>query len=239
MKSILSLTVLSLLLQCGNLNKILEQSPGVLFEDTTPTDIEINKGLKAALEVGINKGVSKLSAQNGFLENPEIKIPFPKDAEKVAETLKDISLGSKVDEVVTSLNRAAENAVQKALPLFKNAIYDMSFSDVKTILFGNDTAATAYLKRKTRNDLIQTFKPDIQKSLDQVNATKHWEGVMSTYNKIPLVNKVETDLSTYVSKKAINALFLEVRKQEASIRENPLERTTDLLKKVFNYAENQ
>ena len=93
--------------------------------------------------------------------------------------------------------------------------------------------------KRQRNELIQTFKPDIQTSLDQVNATKHWEGVMSAYNKIPLVKKIETDLSAYVSKKAINALFREVEKQEASIRENPIERTSDLLKKVFNYAENQ
>lgn len=239
MKSILSLVLLSLLLQCGNLNEILEKSQGVLYEDTTPTDIEINEGLKAALEVGINKGVSKLSAQNGFLENPEIKIPFPKDAEVVATTLRDIGLETQVNEVVTSLNRAAENAVQQALPLFKKAILEMSFTDVNNILFGNDTAATAYLKGKTRNDLIQAFQPDIQASLDQVNATKYWEDIMSTYNKIPLVKKIDADLSAYVSRKAINALFLEVERQEASIRDNPIERTTELLKKVFNYAENQ
>ncbi|MBL4709083.1 MAG: DUF4197 domain-containing protein [Flavobacteriales bacterium] len=207
--------------------------------NSNPTNLEIGKGLKEALVKGTTMGVSNLSQSGGYLNNPLFKIPFPKDAAKIESTLRKVGLGGEVDKVVTSLNRAAEDAVTEAKPLFVNAIKQMTFADVKNILFGADTAATAYLKSKTGAQLKSSFQPKIQASLDKVNATKYWTNVVSQYNKIPLVTKMNPDLNSFVTDMAIKGLFVKIAQEEMSIRENPVERTTDLLKKVFNYAKTQ
>src|SRR5690606_28029323 len=206
---------------------------------TTPNNTEINSALKEALIQGTSEGVANLSKVGGYLNNPKVKIPFPKNAEKVKNTLIDLGMEQQVDQVVTSINRAAEDAVKEASPLFINAIREMSIADVRNILLGEDDAATKYLHSKTSVELANKFQPKIKVSLDKVNATKYWTDVMSAYNKVPFVEKVNTDLAAYVTDLAIEGLFLKIEEEEKAIRNNPVERTTAVLKKVFGYADSQ
>ncbi|HRP59942.1 MAG TPA: DUF4197 domain-containing protein, partial [Vicingus sp.] len=139
----------------------------------------------------------------------------------------------KVDDAILSMNRAAEDAANAAKPLFVDAIKNMSITDAMSILKGEKNAATEYLKKSTTAGLTEKFKPIIKTSLDKVGATKHWETVFSTYNKLPMVEKVNPNLEEYVTEKAIYGLFVQVAKEELQIRDNPSARVTDLLKKVF------
>jgi hypothetical protein len=132
------------------------------------------------------------------------------------------------------MNRAAEDAAKSAAPIFINAIKQMSIQDAWGILKGGDTAATAYLRTTTTSPLTEAFRPVIETSLDKVNATQYWNTVFTTYNKMPLTNKVDPDLSAYVTEKALSGIFYQVALQEAQIRANPAARTTDILKKVFS-----
>lgn len=191
------------------------------------------KGLKEALTKGVSNGTDVLSKADGFLKNPEVKIPFPQDAQKVESTLRKVGLSKQVDDVVTSLNRAAEDAAGSAKDIFVSAVKDMTFEDALKIVKGDSIAATNYLKSKTTEKLTAQFAPIIKNSLDKVNATKYWKTAMTSYNKIPLVSKINPDLNQYVTAKAIDALFLMIGKEESLIRKDPLKQTTEILKKVF------
>ncbi len=198
------------------------------------TQTEIVKGLKQALHFGISNGAQKVSLKDGFFKNAKIKIPFPPEVNKVANTLRDIGAGKLVDNVVLSLNRAAEDASKSAKDIFVTAIKQMTFQDAMGILKGEQDAATQFLKRTTTPQLTSAFKPVISRSLDKVDATKHWSDIFTRYNKIPFVKKqVDTDLTGYVTGKALDGLFVMVAQEEAKIRKDPLARSTDLLKKVF------
>jgi len=194
---------------------------------------EIASGLKEALTQGITKGTDIVSKTDGYLKNPQIKIPWPQDVKKVENTLRDLGLGNEVDRVITNLNRAAEDAALKAKPIFISAIKQITFQDIMNILKGQENAATEFLKRTTTSQLKKEFHPVIQHSLNKVNATKYWDDVITRYNKIPLVQNVNPDLTSYVTEKALDGLFLMVAKEEAKIRKDPLARVTDLLKRVF------
>jgi hypothetical protein len=224
---------------CETLQPLVgELSRAVLEEPASaiPTELEMGNGLKEALIKGTKEGVAKLGKEGGFLDNPAVRIPFPEEYEKVANTLRDIGLGGQIDQVETTLNRAAEDAVIEASPLFVNAITSMTIADAQNILFGDKNAATQYLQSKTTAELVAKFSPKISASLDKVNATKYWSDVTDIYNKIPFVTKVNGDLTNYATNKTIDGLFLNIAKEEEAIRENPLERTTSILKKVFDYA---
>lgn len=199
------------------------------------TKQEAANGLKDALVKGVSEGTSVLSQVNGYYGNPKVKIPFPPNAQKVADRLKAIGLEKEVDKVVQTINRGAEDAAGKAKPIFTNAIRSMTFADAMDILFGADSAATHYLRHKTYNQLYDEFKPVISESLDKVNATKHWTDIVERYNQIPMVEDVNPDLVDYVNRRALNGLFKMVAEEEERIRKNPQERTTALMKKVFNY----
>jgi len=205
----------------------------LLSNTTEYTEKEASDALKETLNIGVVKGVNLLSVKNGYLLNPKIKIPFPKSANKVAEKLNKLGMNKQVDNVVESINRAAEDAVYSAKPIFTEAIEKMSIIDAIKIIKGNKTAGTNYLSKNTKTSLIIVFKPIIRESLDKVNATKNWNMLMNVYNKIPFVEKVNPDLDTYVTEKAINGLFVIISEQEILIRENPQERVSNLLKKVF------
>lgn len=205
----------------------------------TPTDSEINSGLKQALEYGTSYASDRLSKEDGYLGNLAIKIVFPEEAQKVEKTLRSLGLGSLCDQVITSINRAAEDAAVEAKPIFVAAIKDMSITDVKNILLGSDNAATNYFESKTTTSLEGKFTPIIKSSLTKVGATKYWSDVIGRYNKIPLMTPIEADLSKYVTQKAIDGLFYEIAKEELKIRENAAARSTLLLQKVFSYAEKQ
>lgn len=194
---------------------------------------EIGKGLKEALNKGVEKGVAQLSKSDGYFKDTEIKIPMPEQAQNVEEKLRKMGQGEKVDDAILSMNRAAEDAAILAKNLFVEAIKNMTITDAMNILKGEKNAATEYLKKSTSAALTEKFQPIIKVSLDKIGATKHWETVFNTYNKIPFVDKVNPDLEKYVTEKAINGLFIQVAKEELQIRDNPSARVTDLLKKVF------
>jgi hypothetical protein len=197
------------------------------------TNTEAANGLKEALIQGISKGSDQASQTDGFNLNRLIRIPFPPDAQKMANTLRSIGLGSQVDKFELSLNRGAEDAAKSAKPIFINAIKQLTFTDVWNILTGQKDAATQYLKRTTTSQLTTAFMPIMQQSLNKVDATKYYTTLSSTYNKLPLVTPVQTDLNQYATGKAIDGLFTLIAQEEADIRENPVARTTSLLKKVF------
>lgn len=194
---------------------------------------EIAAGLKEALTNGISKGSDLVSQLDGYFKNPEIKLPFPPEAKKAEERLRQMGLGNEVDKFILSLNRAAEDAAKEAKPIFVTAIQSMTIQDAAGILKGEPDAATQYLKRTTSSPLKGKFKPVIQNSLSKVNATKYYTDLINTYNKIPLVEKMNPNLDEYATDKAIEGLFIMIAKEEKNIRANPLARTSELLKKVF------
>ncbi len=229
--------ILLILISIGFASCDLEQILNASSSTTTSgiTEQEAATGLKDALSVGISKSAEMLSRQDAYFADPLIHIPWPDDALKVAGALRKIGLNQMVDNVELSLNRAAEDAAIKAKPIFIAAIKKMTLSDAMNILFGSKDAATQYLKKTTSQELTNAFRPVIETSLEKVNATKYWNEVMTRYNQIPFVKPVTTDLPGFVTGKALEGLFLKVADEEAKIRENPLERTTAMLKKVFGY----
>lgn len=216
----------------AQLGNILKQLPV-----GNPTTVEIGLGLKQALEIGTTNGANQLSAKDGFLGNLAVKILFPPEAQKVEKTLRTIGLGSLADNVIVSINRAAEDAAKEAKPIFISAIKQMTITDATNILLGNKDAATSYFKRVTTAQLMEKFRPVIEGSLAKVGATKYWGDAANQYNKIPLVKPVSTDLSAYVAQKAIDGMFIQVAQEELKIRDNIGARSTGLLQKVFGYAD--
>jgi hypothetical protein len=193
---------------------------------------EIIAGLKEALAVGAERSSSKLSAMDGFFKNAAIKILLPEEAQKVEKTMRDLGMGSLVDKAILSVNRAAEDAAKSAAPIFVNAVKSMTINDALGILKGSDTAATSYLKSKTTLSLTNAFKPVIEKSLAKVNATKYWGDVFTAYNKFA-TKKINTDLSAFVTERALDGIFYQVGVEEKAIRKDPVARTTEILRKVF------
>ena len=188
---------------------------------------------KEVQRILIEKGVNILSLSDGFYKNEKVKIPFPPEAENIKKQLKKIGMGKEIDKVILSINRAAEDAIVSAGPIFSIAIKKMTLVDAISIVKGHNTAGTDYLYTHTISALINEFKPIIKSSLQKVNATKYWKSVMKIYNKIPFVKKINPDLELYVTQKTIEGLFSVLAEEEIEIRKNPIKRTTDLLKKVF------
>ncbi|WP_192348515.1 DUF4197 domain-containing protein [Algoriphagus sp. Y33] len=201
-----------------------------------PSNAEINSGLKEALEKATGISADRLGAKDGYLGNLDVKILFPEEARNVEKTLRSMGLGDMVDQAITGLNRAAEDAALEAKPIFTNAIKQMSIADVKDVLLGEENAATTYFNKTTSPALTEKFSPIIDSSLKKTDATKYWEDVMTQYNKVPFVKKVNTDLTAYVTGKAIDGLFVEIAKEELKIREDISSRSSPLLQKVFGYA---
>lgn len=237
MKNFSNALLINILLICAAINSACTSQQlgqiGDVLGNTPLTSAEVSRGLKEALSNGTINGVSIANQQNGYLNNPRLKIPFPADAKKVENTLRDLGLGSEVDKFVVSLNRGAEKAAAEAKPIFLNAIKQLTIQDAFAILKGDDNAATNFLKRTTSAQLKQKFLPIMEQSLSSVNATRYYSDLVSRYNRIPLVQPVNPDLTDYATDKAIEGLFLLVADEEARIRENPLARTSALLKKVF------
>ena len=234
MKKIVSVVVILLI----TANSLWAQDVKGLFKQLTgngsslSTD-DVAKGLKEALNVGVEKGTKKLSTVDGFFKDAAVKILLPPDAQKVEKVLRNMGLGSQVDDAILSMNRAAEDAAKSAAPIFVDAIKQMSIQDAWGILKGGDTSATKYLRSKTTTQLGNAFSPVISQSLSKVDATKYWNTLVTTYNNIPFMRKVNADLVAYVTDKALAGIFYQVSQQELQIRKDPLARSTDLLKKVF------
>jgi Protein of unknown function (DUF4197) len=196
------------------------------------TNDEVVQGLKEALKVGTDSSTHKLSLLDGFYKDAAIKILMPPEAQKVEKTLRDVGFGSVVDKAVLSMNRSAEDASKYVGTIFLNAIKQMTIQDAFGILKGGNFAATDYLKQKTTPELVTAFTPVISKSLDNTNATKYWKDVFSVYNRFSN-NPVNTDLTAYVTQKALDGLFYHIGLEEQKIRTDPAARITDILKKVF------
>lgn len=210
----------------------LQQAGSTFPSSGSLSESQVTAALKEALTIGTQNSTSRLSAVDGFFANAAIKILMPPEANDIEKTLRQFGLGSLVDQAVLALNRAAEDAAKSATPIFIDAIKQMTISDALGILSGGDFAATDYFKQKTTGALIAAFSPAIAKSLDKVDATKYWSEVFSTYNKFA-TKKVPTDLTAYVTQKAIDGIFYEVGLEEQKIRKDPAARVTELLKQVF------
>ena len=194
---------------------------------------DIVAGLKDALNHGTQKSTDKLSAVDGFFKDAAVKILLPPEAAKVEKTLRSAGFGKQVDDAILSLNRAAEDAAKSAAPIFLSAIKNMTVTDGVNILKGSDTAATSYLRKSTSVQLTAAFRPVIDSSLQKTGATKYWKQLFDTYNKMPLVTKVNSDLPAYATDKALYGVFVYVAAEEKNIRTNPAAQVDDLLKKVF------
>ncbi len=200
------------------------------------TNAEVVQGLKEALTVGAKNSTGLASQVDGFYKNPKIFIPFPPEAEKVRKTLVDAGFSKQVDEFTLTLNRAAEEATKKALPIFTDAITKMSFTDAMGILKGPDNAATEYFRKNTSDQLFVAFKPVVHEAIQKVKLTSYWEPLATTYNRITLLTggkAVNPNLDDYVTQKAIDGLFVLIEQEELKIRKDPAARVTDILKRVF------
>jgi len=214
--------------------QLLKKAKGLLGGKKGAFSVEeAGKAIKEALIQGTSNGVDLLSQADGYFKNPEIKIPFPPEAQSVENKLRSIGFGNEVDQAIESINRAAEKAAIEAKDLFISAIKSLTIEDALNIVSGEQDAATQFLVRETSSSLESKFNPIIKSSLDEVGATKHWGAIVNKYNKIPFVKKINPDLTEYATSKAIDGLFLMIAKEELKIRKNPAARTTDLLKKVF------
>jgi hypothetical protein len=215
---------------------VLKQIPA--SKSTQPSIEEIGAGIKEALSAGLVKSTTSLSAENGFLNNPWVKIPFPPEAEKAEKTLRRLGFNAICDNVVNSLNHAAEDATKEAFPIFRDALKQMSFKDASNLLMSKEKdAATQYFKNLTSSQLAEKFKPIIQASLDKTGATKYWATATTQYNKVPMASKISTDLNEYATRQALTGLFMQIGVEEAKMRENSSYRTSSLLQKVFSYAD--
>ena len=194
---------------------------------------DIIKGLKEALTVGSNNAGESASKLDGFYRNEKINIPFPPEINNVKTSVENMGLKPQVTKFVETLNRAAEEAAKEAAPIFVNAITTMNISDGMNILNGGDKAATTFLEDKTTPELKTKFEPIVKKAIEKVQLTKYWNPVVSNYNKVPFVKKVNPDLEAYVLERAISGMFTLVAEEEAKIRNNPAARVSDILKKVF------
>ena len=217
--------------QLGQLKKIAKiKVPKITKSATFP---DISAGLKEALNNGITKQVSKLTAEDGFYKNDFVKILLPSELQKVDRTLRSLGMSNLADEGLKLLNRAAEDAVKEATPIFVDAVKNMTFADAKTILMGNENSATTYLETATSSTLYDKFSPVIGTSLDKVNADKIWAQMINKYNSIPLVKKVSPDLKDYVTKETMKGVFKMVAVEEKEIRLNLKARTSPLLQSIF------
>jgi hypothetical protein len=200
------------------------------------TNGEVISGLKEALTIGIKNSVNLTSVTDGFLNNLEIKLPFPEDAIKVKQKAIEWKLEGQVTKFETTLNRAAEEATKEALGIFTNAITNMSVQDGFAILNGGKGAATRFLKDQTTAQLVTAFKPKVAAAISTVKLTEYWNPIITKYNNAMTLTggaKINPDLEDYVTKRAISGLFTMVEKEEDKIRMDPLARVTDLLTKVF------
>jgi hypothetical protein len=197
------------------------------------TESKAADGLKEALRVGTDHAVLRTGKKDGYFGNKLIKILLPDNLKPVEQGLRAVGYGPKVDELVLSMNRAAEKAAPFAKDIFVNAITAMTFEDATKILKGGDTSATDFFKRKTSGSLYKAFRPVVDDSMNQVGTVQQYNEVVAGLDNIPFVKKESLDIGDYVTDKALDGLFVIVADEERQIRKNPAARVTNLLKDVF------
>ncbi|MFZ2284285.1 MAG: DUF4197 domain-containing protein [Lutibacter sp.] len=228
LKKIILAVVVFQLSACAELQQVINQMPNGGI-----TNEQIAAGLKEALQNGISNQVTTLAVQDGFYKNEMVKILLPEELQKVDRTLRSIGLSNLADEGLRVLNRAAEDAVGEAIPIFSDAITNMTFVDAKNILLGDKNSATQYLKNATSAALYQKFNPIINNSFKKVGADRIWTDLITRYNNLPLTADVNPDLTDYVTNEALKGVFTMVEVEEIEIRANVAKRNSDLLKRVF------
>ena len=231
MKKAILLFVIFSFSSCAELQQIADNLPqeggyGI-------SNAEISGGLKQALQKGIDTRVAELSEEGGFFRNELVRITLPPELQKVDQTLRDVGLDALADEGLQVLNRAAEDAVKEATPIFVNAVREMTFTDARNILLGDDRAATEYLSAKTSEELYTRFNPVIENSLDRVGANQVWSNIIDRYNRLPLTGSVNPDLPDYVTQEALEGVFTMIALEEVEIRNDLSARTTDVLRRIF------
>lgn len=229
MKKIVLLLLVLPFSSCVEMQQVINQFP----QTQGIGGIDISAGLKEALNNGISKQVTKLTATDGFFRNEAVKILLPEELRKVDSSLRKMGLSSLADEGLKVINRAAEDAVKEATPIFVDAVRNMSFTDAKTILMGNESSATSYLQNSTSTALYGKFNPVIKNSFTKVGADKVWANIINKYNLIPFVQKVNPDLTDYVTNQAMTGVFKMIAVEEKNIRTNLNARTSVLLQRVF------
>ena len=202
------------------------------------TQSEAAEGMRQAFDQGVGRGISFLNKPDGFFGNEFYKLLLPPEAQKIENTLRNVGMGGMVDRAILQINRAAEDAVGFARPIFVDAIKSITINDAINIIRGPNNAATGYFRGKVTDALISAFAPVIKTSLDNFSATKYYTEIVNTYNNFPTTRqKLNPDLVSYVAGKAVTALFDQIGKEEANIRANPVARTTEILKKVFGWSQ--
>jgi|TARA_R110002012_G_scaffold205333_4_gene375194 hypothetical protein len=228
-KKLSAVIMIFVLTSCNELQQVIDTLP----QGTGITPTEMANGLRQALDFGIDKQVTKLTQTDGFYRNELVKILLPEELQKVDKALRDIGLSSLADEGLKVLNRAAEDAVSTATPIFVNAVKNISFADAKGILLGQNDAATSYLKLNTETQLFASFEPIIKNSFSKVGADDIWSNLITRYNAIPFTSDVNPDLTNYVTGEALKGVYKMIAVEEKDIRTKLNSRTTELLKKVF------
>jgi hypothetical protein len=198
------------------------------------SNAEVASGLKEALRVGTSRVVNQLGQKNGFFDDPDVHIPLPENFQKVRSMLEVAGMKKTLDNLELKLNRAAEIATPKAKELFWESIRTMTWEDVTSIYNGPDDAATRYFQEKMSGPLAKAMEPVVNESLAKVGAIETYNRFMGKYTQLPFVPDLHSDLNSYVVTKGMDGIFLYLARQEAAIRNNPAERTTELLKRVFN-----
>ncbi|MEI8268268.1 MAG: DUF4197 domain-containing protein [Betaproteobacteria bacterium] len=205
-----------------------------LVARATAADASISiAGIKEALALGTENAVKNLGRENGYFANQAVKILLPSGMQKLADVARKAGFQPQVDELILTMNRAAEKAAPLAATHFANAIRGMGIQDVRAILQGGDTGATAFFERKTRDPLFAAFKPSVSKTVEQAGASRAYKSLMERVERLPLLGRQKFDLEEHVTNKALDGLFYMVGEEEKKIRRNPLARTTSLLKTVF------
>ena len=244
---LLFIAIIFLMSSCDVAQQVMKDYENSTQTSSGPSEFEVTRGLKRALQIGAENAVKDLGVTNAFYSNMDYKILLPPEAQAITQhkdnpLLQAVGIDKLITDAEKSMNKAAERAVIKAKPIFVNAITKMSIQDAFGILNGGDTAASNYLRRKTYQQLYNQFKPEVSKTLNQpiyngISTQKSWTELTGAYNQVarfvPSWNSVNTQLDDYVTQKALKALFEEVKKEESKIRKNPAARVEEILRKVF------
>lgn len=207
--------------------------PALALELGEISDQEATGGLKAALVQGASAAVGKLGVADGFFKNPKVKIPLPDTLKKAEKAMRMFGMGKQADELVLSMNRAAEAAVPEAKVLLVDAVKKMSVQDVKNVLTGGDDAATRYFKKTTSGPLAEKFLPVVKRATEKVQLAQQYNAYAGTALKYGLVKKEQANIEQYVTQKTLDGLYLMMAEEERAIRKDPLGQASSLVRKVF------
>ena len=221
----------------GELLKGMSSTPATTQTTSSGVDAlsntEVNAGLKEALTRGADAAVTQLGRKDGFFGNPQLKIPLPPTLQKAEKAMRMLGMGQQADDLVLSMNRAAEAAVPEAKTLLVGAVKEMTLDDAKGILTGGQTSATDFFRRKTEAKLTERFAPIVKTHTDRVGLAQQYNRYAEIATQFNLIDKSQANVENYVTQQALDRLYTVIGEQEAAIRANPVQAGSELLKKVF------